>query len=659
MRMSRRRFLKGVGVATGAATFSYFALKTWEKVRNVGSIPGARRMKDYDRVILLGIDGLDPQMLQMLIREGTAPHFARLWQGGCGGALQSVTPAQSPVVWTTLATGTNPGKHGVFDFIHRDPNRPSPFLSICQTGGGGVFRSTQYVKARQNAALWNILSEQDVPVTVIRWPVTFPAEEINGRMLAGLGVPSIRGTLGHYTVYTDNPSALPDVPPERMVHVHANGARFDTIITGPMVRGLTKASEATIPMAIRLTEGGVSVEVAGQSFKLAVGRWSDWIRLKFSVGPMKSVSCIVKFHLIELEPMFKLYMAALEPDPEKPAFRVTEPEHYAADLSRSIGEYHTLGMPEDTKALNEHVLSPDAFAEQCNEITEERRRMFWHEFKRFDRGLFAFVFDTSDRIQHMFWRENSLDRNMNVVRIGHRIREHYLLMDQFVGELLDAMDSHTALLLVSDHGFTSFNTSFDLNAWLTAEGFMTLKEDPRDKKEEETALYNLMDWSRTVAYGCGFSSLYFNLKGREGHGIVDQPETDALARKVAERMTSFVDPDTGVKPVVRVSRREEIYDGPQLPDAPDMIVSTRPGYRMGWQTAIGGVCTDILSPNEKHWSGDHIVDPLSVPGTILSNLRLNVNGARAHDVAPTALALLGLEPGNDCDGRVLGFSKGA
>ena len=182
---------------------------------------------------------------------------------------------------------------------------------------------------------------------------------------------------------------------------------------------------------------------------------------------------------------------------------------------------------------------------------------------------------------------------------------------------------------------------------------MTLTADLSGKKDDETALFSLVDWSRTKAYGCGFSSIYFNLTGREGKGIVDPSETSALAHKLIERLRAYEDPATGKRPVYRVYTREEVYRGPELDDAPDLIVGFSPGYRMSWQTAVGGVRPTVLSPNEKRWSGDHIVDPTLVPGIIFTNVPLETTGARAEDLAPTVMSLLGVEEGADYDGEPL------
>jgi len=610
-------------------------------------------MKNFKKVLVLGIDGLDPDLLRKLTDSGQAPNFARLWSTGAGGALASATPSQSPVVWTSIATGANPGRHGVFDFIHRDPKRYLPFLSISHRGGGGLLKSTQYTKPRRNAAFWDVLSAEGVPTTVVRWPVTFPPDTVSGNMLGGLGVPDLLGGLGRYSFYTTDPASAADVDPRSLVGVELNEGRIDTVVRGPMVQGLAKRTPATVPMTINSIDGGIRIELAGQSASVAENGWSEWLRVKFPAGPFKTVSGIVKFRLLQREPALQLYMTPVELDPDSPALPLSEPSDYAAELAGAIGLYHTLGMPEDTKALNEHALSSEAFAEQCDAITDERIRMFHHELNRFKEGVFAFVFDTSDRVQHMFWREHSLDADFKVTRVGARIRDHYLRMDRLIGEILDSLDASTALLVISDHGFTGFDVGFDLNAWLVSEGLMTLTADPRKATGDQTALYKYVDWSRTRAYGCGFTGLYFNLKGREGKGIVDAREVPDLARNIAERLGAFKDPRTGSHPVHRISGRDDVYSGDEIADAPDLVLGFTPGYRSGWHTPIGGVAGEIFAPNEKHWGGDHIVDPSFVPGTILTNLPLDVTDATVLDVAPTVCTLLGMPPNEGVEGKTL------
>ena len=169
-----------------------------------------------------------------------------------------------------------------------------------------------------------------------------------------------------------------------------------------------------------------------------------------------------------------------------------------------------------------------------------------------------------------------------------------------------------------------------------------LPEPRAGKTEDEAALYRLVDWSRTVAYGCGFSSLYINLRGREGNGVVDPSKQSETIEEIAARLEAYRDPQTGTQPVRVAYRGHQIHNGPHRSEGPDLIPGMAPGYRMGWQTAVGGLSVDVVTRNERHWCGDHIVDPAVVPGAILSNVPSRLADATVTNVAPTILGLAGL-----------------
>jgi predicted AlkP superfamily phosphohydrolase/phosphomutase len=606
----------------------------------------------YSKVVVLGMDGLDPNVLGLLVASGAAPNLARLWQGQASGRLATANPAQSPVAWTTLATGTNPGKHGVYDFIHRKRKNYIPYLSISQTGKSGLLGSSKFINPRMNTAFWEALSAQGIPTTVVRWPVSFPADEINGRMFAGLGVPDIAGGLGRYTMYTNDAELIRKVAKNRIKQVDPSKGTIETVADGPKVQGLKKPVPKTVPLAIKMADKAVVLTIEGNTFELPERSWSDWVRISFSTGPMQKVSAIVKFYLVQTQPTLKLYMTPVEIDPRDAAIPFTSPPEYAPQLAEKIGLYHTLGMPEDTQALNDKSLTEEAFVAQCDEVTEERLKMFRHEFNLFDEGLFAFVFDTSDRIQHMFWKENEFDAQGKLLKIGPRINEHFAKMDALLGEVLDSVDDSTALILLSDHGFTNYDTNVDLNAWLVSEGLMTLKSKPTKFDDDNTAIFRLVDWSRTKAYALGFSSIYLNLRGREGKGVVAADEADELSKKISERLAAYRDP-SGKAPIAASYDRRDIYSGFDNEVAPDIVVGFSPGYCMARTTAIGGVNPEVLSANERHWCGDHIVDPSTVPGTIMSNVPVDMSRATACDVAPTVLKLLGVGSPEECEGQSL------
>jgi predicted AlkP superfamily phosphohydrolase/phosphomutase len=219
-------------------------------------------------------------------------------------------------------------------------------------------------------------------------------------------------------------------------------------------------------------------------------------------------------------------------------------------------------------------------------------------------------------------------------------------MDVCLGEAIKRTDGRTLLLVVSDHGFGSFRRQVHVNRWLVHNGFMRLK-DSQDM--EGRGLFQDVDWHNTRAYAVGFSSIYLNLAGREGGGIVERDgQWCSLLDEIASKLQTLADPDNGNRVIRRVYLGSRIYgDSPLVDKGPDLVVGFEPGYRASWQTALGGAPPRLVEDNKSKWSGDHIFDPDFMPGIVLSNIKLKGESFRGIDIAPTILAGLGLErPGH-------------
>ena len=605
------------------------------------------------KVIVLGIDGLDPRILERLMDGGQAPAFARLRALGAYRRLPTTTPPQSPVAWSTIATGSNPGRHGVYDFIRRDPGHYRPELSILRPNPRNLLgrRRAMFLPPRGATAFWSVASEAGIPASVIRWPLTLPPEPVTGRMLAGLGVPDLKANLGRYTLYTTR-----DIPPSEarqlkgdVVRLPADAGTMHTSIAGP--------ERASVPMrlAVDREAGRATVRLADQEFVLGEGQWSGPVRIAFTVHIVRTVRGLCWFHLASVTPHVELYLSPIQADPRDPAFIISHPDGYAPELAEAIGDYHTLGMPEDTNALMDGCFDADAFLALCDTVMAEREKMLWHELDRLAEGLLAFVFDTTDRIQHVFWKtrdpEHPAYDEAFARRYGHVIDEWYRRMDRILGRLLDAIDEATGLIVLSDHGFTAFRRAVHLNAWLLQNGFLAL--DGTSSADEQTLLHGI-DWRRTQAYAVGFTSIYLNLRGRERDGIVAPGDEAAeLERRIAEMLCELRDPTTGQQVVERAYDAASLYDGPFLAEAPDLVVGYRPGYRASWQTALGGAPEGLFEDNRELWSGDHIVDPSFVPGILLANFPLDSPEATQLDVGPMVLRLLATGPLPAVRGRPL------
>jgi predicted AlkP superfamily phosphohydrolase/phosphomutase len=596
--------------------------------------------KKFEKVLVLGIDGMDYRVTNSLIAAGKLPNFEKLAKEGAYLKLETSNPPESPVAWMSIATGMNPGKHNMFDFIRRNPQTYIPELALSKAESG--ITGTNYESHARGTPFWKITSAADIPSTIIRWPVTFPAEKVSGKMLAGLGVPDIRGFLSGYTYYTED-----EEEGDKVVQVKVNNQVIKTIVKGPRKRSSGEVVEITTPMEIRVLNGEAEVVINEKKYQLKEQEWSEWIQAKFNVGMFKKVPGIFKAYLISASP-FRMYITTIQIDPENPVVDFTYPASYSSELAEEIGPYFTLGMPEETDGYVDEKLDRKAFLAQTEEIEAERQKMFWKEFENF-KGVLAFVYDTSDRLQHVFWKEKVLQEGDGKFVLDRVIVDYYEEKDRFLGKVLEGIDEKTLLLIISDHGITSFERAVHMNTWLADNGYLRLTKELID---EDGSLFRYVDWENTRVYSLGFTSIYLNLQGREGKGQVSEVDKEKLINELVTKLENMVDPLTGKKIVHKAYRREEIYKGQYAKDSPDIIIGYNPGYRMSWQTAIGGFGRDFIEDNVKRWNGDHLVDPSFVPGVLFSNIKLNEK-AHQMDVAPSVLEALGLEIPKDMDGKSL------
>lgn len=614
-------------------------------------------MRPIEKVIVIGLDGLEPTLVEPMLAEGKLPNLARLISGGGWSRVGTTHPAQTPVAWSTFATGVNPGGHGIFDFIRRDPRTYLPDLALNRYEQKTSFLPPKAVNLRRGAPLWGVLAAAGVPATVLRCPCTYPPDSLRGRLLSGMGVPDLRGGLGTSTFYT----TTPDVPPEEsenVVTLAGGPEAFDTRLIGPRD---PKGGNFEFPFRIQCDRAGLRVTLRseGQPRELTVelGRWSGWLRVKFKVGLLQSIRGMVRFHLVRLEPALELYASPINFDPDAPMFPISHPAEYAGDLMARIGPFHTTGMVEDHGGLNNGRFDEAAYLAQCDDAWREREAMLFHELSRFTGGLLYCLFDTPDRLQHMFWRFREPQHPANR-RHGHdprwagAIDEHYRRCDTMLGRALEAVDDRTLCIALSDHGFSSFQRGVNLNRWLYGEGLLTLQPG-QQPGESAGDLLRHVDWPRTKAYALGIGGLYLNVEGREAQGAVAPIEAPRLARQIAERLTGLRDPQRQTVAVRGVKRRDEIYAGPYAEEAPDLVVNFSAGYRASWATALGGVPDAVFEDNDKRWGGDHIIDPELVPGMLAMNRPYQSAGASLLDLAPTILAALNVPAPPVMEGRPL------
>ena len=583
------------------------------------------------KLIFLGLDGFDPRIAESLMAENKLPNLSRLASDGSYRRLRTTFPALSPVAWSTFATGVNPGKHNIFDFLNRDLKSYVPELSSSRVrpprrwlriGRWTIPLSKATVEMRRKSQpFWKLLGDHAIGSTILRVPITFPPEEFNGRLLSAMCTPDLRGTQGSFSWFTTRSGDF----------TGEGGSRFPLTRTDEGLTGHLEGPErATIPFRIT----GDAIEIAGGRYHLRPGEYTEWIRLSFP-GGAGAVHGITRFLLTEKQPEVSLYAMPVQIDPENPALPISHPSYYAMYLSKLLGPFATVGLAEDTWALNEGVIDEDAFLKQADDIKQERERMMFSALDRTRRGVVACVFDTTDRVQHMFYRY--LD-NRSEGRHSHVIETMYRDMDRLTGDVMRYVDQDTALFVLSDHGFCSFRRGVNLNAWLHQNGYLHLANGAAQSGK----YFEGVDWTRTRAYAIGLGGLYLNIAGRESGGLVRSDEVDALKSELIERLSGLVDPDTGHVSIRRVYASSRLYKGPYLDAAPDLIIGYADGYRTSWDAAVGAISANVFEDNTKAWSGDHCVDPDLVPGVLFSNLKIESNDPGLEDMAPTALHLFGI-----------------
>ncbi len=621
------------------------------------------------KVIVIGLDGLEPTIVESMLERGELPNLARVKQTGSYSRLKTTYPAQTPVAWSSFATGTNPGGHGIFDFISRDPATYMPDAALSRfERPKSAFAAPQVVNQRKGVPVWQVLSQGGIPSVVLRCPCTFPPDEFNGRLIAGVGVPDLRGSQNKGTFYTQDVGV--QARESEQVVTLPMGNDFKTHVSGPRNTRQSPPSDvkAEIRVQVKRESRSLLIETGGAPARIEIkqGAWSDWIRFKFKLSMLQSVTGVARFYVRQLEPHLEFYLSAVNFDPAAPVFPVSSPGTYAKDLAGGIGLFSTLGMAEDHNGLNNGRFDERAYLDQCELVIKERERMMRFELDRFGEGFFFVLYDTPDRVQHMLWRFRDPahpgfepDRAKEYSTL---IEQHYSRCDQLLAPVLEKMDGNTLLIVLSDHGFNTFRRAFDTNTWLYQNGLLALKNGSKPSEEAGEAFASV-DWSHTYAYAVGLGGLYLNFKGREREGIVAEgTEAEKVRNAIQNGLAGVIDQEAQASAISSVSRREDLYSGPYASNAPDLLVNFRPGFRVSWQSAVGGFANSLIEDNMRKWGGDHIIDPEAVPGILFTNrklaaprlsLTLPQGGPNIIDLAPTILNYLGVPVPKSMEGMNL------
>lgn len=709
-------------------------------------------MLSSPKVVVLGFDGADPQLVKKYLKEGSLPNIEKLSKKGTFSELKVANPPQTPVSWGVFMTSWNPGRNEVFDFLRRNPSNYKPSFALNEEGkkrflfgkfNGFVFASVSFlifiifgilfarlfqnkkiliilffslsgvfcsinvyrfislnlpseipyaINHLKGKSFWEIAAENGVKAIVIRHPDTFPAKPFKkGRLLSGLGVPDLRGRIGTPTIVTtdyslkarDNEFSVEIVSVgsdvyEKKVEVQVPGPYnkpfysiplseyedgcIDDELKDAMIKEKKQELEergineiAYFPLSIKadLIAGKCQIEISNKKFELKEKEWSDWINVDFRLSKLIKLKGLVRLYLMEINPELKLYISPIQIHPDN-NLHISYPENYAKELFKRFGPFKTMGWAVDTWTISSGLSDEEQFLSDMYQTEGAYEKIMLRLLKDKDCDLYVQIYEFTDRIAHILWRymdeRHPLYDSKNAEKFQNELKKSYIYMDKIIGEAMEEISDDCVLIILSDHGFASFRKEVNYNRWLVDNGLMTLKEDTGlmslyDLFDDNRLLFKNVDWSKTKAYALGLGNIYINLKGREKEGIVEEGiQYEEVVNKIINELPKIVDPETGEHPVCKVYRREEIYKNYDKNLIPDLRVSNNPGYRVSWQTSLGGVPDNLITPNLKAWSGDHCsLDPQWVKGMLISNRKIE-NIPNIIDVAPSILSLLKVNP---------------
>ena len=650
--MNRRTFLKHMGVIGAGLGLSPLGC-LWKSGK-----PLNRKM------IVLGIDGMDINIATHYMQKGLLPNFSKLAKNGSLRSVATSMPPQSPVAWSNFASGAPASVHGIYDFIHRDPQTMVPYLSTSKVvapdnilslgdyrfslSGGG----TEIL--RQGKPFWDYLAERDIPTTISRMPANFPCVNSRANMVSGMGTPDMLGGYGSFTyITTAKEASFGNITGGVVKTVEFRDGCAKTSLPGPPNTLVEGNPEMEIPVTICRDRDNSVIRLAIQDreFILQPGEWTDWIRVSFDAIPhLYDMTGICRVLLKKVHNEFAMYVSPINIDPGDPVLPIFSSESYGKELVENVGLFYTQGLPDDTKALSYGILDENEYLMLANHILGEQKKMLAYELEAFGRkssGLLFFYVSSIDQNTHMYWRATDPSHPMYSEELhkacGDTLKKLYVEADQMLGSVFsqfDLSDPANTLIVMSDHGFAPFRRQVNLNTWLYENDFLSFRRSGADALESQ-GFFDNVDWSSTVAYNLGINALYLNVRGREEQGALEQNRARGLLAVLKNRLLNFKDPDTGEKLITDVRIVPEA-EKKAHPYAPDCLIGWKTGYRCSWESILGGFCPETVRDNDDKWSGDHCIDPKWVPAILFTNRKVAKDNPTLYDITATILSEFGV-----------------
>ena len=572
--------------------------------------------------IIIGFDSFDPATFERLQAAGQMPNLEKFMRNGGYSRLEVCSPPQTEVSWTSIATGVDPGSHGIFDFVHRDPKTYGPYVSLLPTKQSVM--GEQFLPPYTTKTFFHEASEMGFPATALWWPALFPARpELPVATIPGLGTPDIRGQLGVGTFLT---TEYEEKKKTKVAQLEADGkGKFNAVLEGPQVKSKDGMRPTVLPVTVEVQDdAAATLTIANQKYHLTLGQWSPIIELKFQAGFAFNVHAITQVILTGVKNKVSLYFLPLQIHPLHSLWLYATPPSLVKDAWKYAGPFLTLGWPQDTNALEDGCITDEQFLSLCDSIFQSRQRIFFRQLDNFREGVLAGIFDCLDRVQHMFLRTNQdiVDR-------------WYIKLDHFVGEVQARIDKQNLdkyrFIVLSDHGFRTWERKVHLNHWLVESGYMALSHPTNTPELRD------VDWQNTRAYALGLNSVYLNIANREGQGIVPPQDIEPLLEEIKTKLLDWKTED-GSQIISRVLFKHEAFTGPYARLGPDLVIGYAPGYRASSETGLGKSASSSIEANPDHWGADHCIDSTKVPAVFFINRDIrNMPGLSFRDIPFLAL----------------------
>jgi len=631
---------------------------------DIKAVSGADKVGHDTRVIIIGVDGMDPRLSERMMDAGRLPNLDKLRKAGGFKPLGTSNPPQSPVAWSNFINGAGPGTHGIFDFIHRHPeNQIDPYYSAADTvEGEGAWevgdhklpltfwpfnhKPTETLLKREGIPFWDYLDAAGIKSNFYDLPANYPpskSEHGHHCCLSGMGVPDVLGTYGTYQHWSEEGpvKTVDDGGGMRTMVWFETGDTAVVSIQGPDNGMLINPEPTEIKMALfrDIKSDSCAIKLPSKKILLKKGDWSDWVHLDFEMEmpsflPNEHLAGVVRFYLQEVSPNFRLYMTPVNFDPADAGIQITEPPEFLAEIASELGTFYTSGFQEDYSVLKNNLFNEDEYIQQAMFVLDERLEMLEYAVDHYEDGLLFFYFSSVDLQGHMLWWDSDEKHPTRTPEKAKEYFEHlktvYEKMDKVVGKIIKRYGDSATVMVMSDHGFCNFKRQININNWLRKEGYL-------QPETIDSIMSPDVAWDKSVAYGLGLNGLYLNLKGREKYGVVTAADKEKLILELIAKLKNLKDTDG--TPVIRnVYRSSEVYKGAYTKNAPDLLLGFYRGYRASWSATLGNMDETVFSDNDSQWSADHCIDPLEVPGVLFCNKPIVADAPSLIDMAPTVLS---------------------